>query len=149
MRDYDDNFFRCARRMLNKVITNCGPMQNISVCWYLIITAWWLQHSCNPPPPFSQEGGFYDFLNSPEKKRVLNFSHKKGEVGKIGRYSKKGGISYVSSSIMFLCVFFFFCSLTSFLSIFVFHRRDLVLLNLISKYVTSVHFWKTKTLQTC
>ena len=23
MRDYDDNF-RCARRMLNKVITNCG-----------------------------------------------------------------------------------------------------------------------------
>ena len=108
MRDYDDNSFRCARRMLNKVITNCGPMQNISVCWYLIITAWWLQHSCNPPPPFSQEGGFYDFLSSPEKKRVLNFSHKKGEVGKIGRCSKKGGISYVSSNIMFLCVFFFF-----------------------------------------
>ena len=24
MRDYDDNYFRCARRMLNQVITNCG-----------------------------------------------------------------------------------------------------------------------------
>ena len=24
MGDYDDNFFRCMWRMLNKVITNCG-----------------------------------------------------------------------------------------------------------------------------
>ena len=29
MHDYDNNFFQCVRRMLNKVITNCGLIMNL------------------------------------------------------------------------------------------------------------------------
>ena len=71
--------------------------------------------------------------------------------------SKKGGVSLVFTltlSLIFLsvCCVYVFCWFTRFLSVFfVFHRNDLVLLNLISRFITSakkVIFWKAKILLT-
>ena len=52
---------------------------------------------------------------------------------------------------LFVCGVCFFCSFTQFLLVFlVFHRKDLVLLNLISRYAASAisDFWKIKMLLT-
>ena len=53
---------------------------------------------------------------------------------------------FFSEWLVYVCAF---CSFTTFLSIFfVFHRKNLVLLNWVYKYVTSKvsNFWKAKTL---
>ena len=73
-------------------------------------------------------------------------------------YSKKGGVSLIFtltlSSVIFLsvCGVYVFYWFTRFLSVFfVFHWNDLVLLNLISRFITSakkVIFWKAKVLLT-
>ena len=95
-----------------------------------------------PPPPFIKGVEFSKFL---QKRRSSGFSHKKGEVGKIGSILK-AGVSlvfiltnsiqcYLFLSVWCVCVF---CLFTPFLSIFfMFYRNNLILLHLINIYMTS------------
>ena len=100
--------------------------------------------SWNSPPSIKRGRGIS--LQSIYKKGEFKFSHKKGTVGKIRGvgYFKKGGISlfhfnpfqcYLSECLA--CMFSLF---TPFLSeFFVFHGKNLVLLNLINRYMTSAN----------
>ena len=81
-------------------------------------------------------GGWLSFQNF-QKKRVSDFAHIKGGVGKIGGYFRKGGVityfhinpfqCYLHLSVWCVC-----CLFTPFLSVlFLFHRKNLVLQHLI------------------
>ena len=110
-------------------------------------------HNWNSPsPPFCKGGGGFSFRNFC-KKRGLDFSLEKS-VGKIGGSLKKGVTlifilgnpfhCYLSLSVR--CVF---CLFTPFLSVlFVFNRKNLVLLHLINRYMTSTNkqFLKRKNI---
>ena len=87
----------------------------------------------HPPPPTLNQGGRFDFLK---------FSNKKGRAGKIGGILRNGNLWLVLtlSKVIFLSVYVLclFPSFTPFLTVsFVFHRKNLVLLNLISRYMAS------------
>ena len=69
----------------------------------------------------------------------LDFSHKKGGIGGMGGGVKKKGVSLILKQPfpIFLQVFvvFVFCLLTQFLSVlFLFHRKNFILLHLINRY---------------
>ena len=81
-------------------------------------------------------GGWLSFQNF-QKKRVSDFAHIKGGVGKIGGCFRKGGVityfhinpfqCYLHLSVWCVC-----CLFTPFLSVlFLFHRKNLVLQHLI------------------
>ena len=84
-----------------------------------------------------------------EFSRNSDFSHKEGGVGSIGEgvvLKKGGGITFFRTNLPFQILYFsacevclcVFCVFTPFLSVFfVFYGKNLVLLNIINKYVTS------------
>ena len=105
-------------------------------------------------PPFIKWGGGLSFRNFLKKRgEGSDFPHKKGGVGKIGGYLKKRGLfkkkrggtlslifiwpnpfqSYLLQSEWWLC----FAYLHLFYQYSVSHGKNLVLMNLINRYVTS------------
>ena len=96
---------------------------------------------------------FKTFLYHIQKNRGLSFRNflKKGwvqnfpikiRVGKIGGCSKIGAITNINLPFLklsfSLCVVCLFCSFTPILSVFfVFHRKDIVFFNLVSRYMAS------------
>lgn len=79
--------------------------------------------------------GDFEFLKFLEKGWASDFSHEKRGVGKIGEIVlKKGGLTYFHTNQPFSVL----CLVTLFPSIlFVFHGKNLLLLNLINRYMTS------------
>ena len=125
--------------LANKVFSFCILFP---ICNLILSTPFMSLHSWNLP---LYKRGVWFFEIYP-KIGGSDFPHKKGRVGKIGwvvlikgesLFFILNGLSqwYLSLSDSYMYVF---CLFTSFLSVFfVFHKKKLVLLNLINKYMAS------------
>ena len=125
--------------LANKVFSFCILFP---ICNLILSTPFMSLHSWNLP---LYKRGVWFFEIYP-KIGGSDFPHKKGGVGKIGWVALIKGESlffilnglsqwYLSLSDSYMYVF---CLFTSFLSVFfVFHKKKLVLLNLINKYMAS------------